>query len=326
MQLDRETIIGTLLDDMMNAGVLIHGCNLWAENWRHIAWGDPPVAMGRLPQGLLTAYINDAKVIVLGSGASSKEFRGAHSPKHGQELLESEYTYEYLLSHFDSLLNFKPWQDYVPESRDAASWQALKEKMLSRIVLDTVSQNTVEELATAGHTFVEEGVERVFLVSSPTHVVRVLRDSNKVFQSDYQFRQFMYSVNAVPCVTCYEGSTPSDVVVIEPPHRPDRHVLPTHRRIQRMLGLQKLDPSDLLDFINDFDELLQHYEELYFVGRLGNPMPGSIELAPTPPKTASVPPSPANTGDVPISHTVPTDADSSAAPAEATPLVPQPVL
>ncbi|MEM7473384.1 MAG: hypothetical protein AAF483_00185 [Planctomycetota bacterium] len=255
----------------MRTGVLIHGCNLRAENWRHIVWGDPPVAMGRLPQGLLTAYCNDAEVIVLGSGASSKEYRYTNSEKTGQELLESEYTLEYLISHFDNLLNFKPWCEQVVEARDQHSWQQLKEDLLGRIVIDTISQNTVEELATAGKIFIEHGVNQVCLVSSPTHIVRVLRDANKVYQADYFFRQFMYAVNAVPCVTCYEGTSPSDVVVIEPPHRPDRHVLPTHRRIQRMLALQKLDPNDLLHFINDFDELLQHYEELYFNGHLQAP-------------------------------------------------------
>lgn len=266
----------------MKTGVLVHGCNLHAENWRHLAWGDPPVAMGRLPQGLLTAYTHDADVIVFGSGASSKEYRYSHSPKSGTELVESEYTFEYLASHFDNLLNFKPWQDMVAEAKDVNAWRELEKKLLDRIVLDTVSQNTVEELATAGKMFVDHGVERVLLISSPTHIVRVLRDANKVYQNEYQFRQFMYSVHAVPCITCYEGSTPSDVVVIEPPHRPDRHVLPTHRRIQRMLALQKLDPTDLMHFINDFDELLQHYEELYFNGH----MPARIPDAPPEPQVA----------------------------------------
>lgn len=251
----------------MKTGVLVHGCNLHAENWRHLAWGDPPVAMGRLPQGLLTAFAHKAEIIIFGSGASSKEYRCPSSPKVGCELLESEYTYEYLVSHFDKLLNFKPWQQQVARHMTTRQWQEFEETMLGRIMLDKTSQNTVEELATAGEIFVERGIEQVFLISSPTHIVRVLRDANKVFHNDFQFRSFMHHVNAVPCMTCYEGATPADVVVIEPPHRPDRHVLPTHRRIQRMLALQKLDPDDLMNFVNDFDELLQQYEEVYFNGK-----------------------------------------------------------
>ena len=30
----------------MKTGILVHGCNLGAENWRHIAWGDPPDDFG----------------------------------------------------------------------------------------------------------------------------------------------------------------------------------------------------------------------------------------------------------------------------------------
>ena len=274
----------------MKTGVLIHGCNLRAENWRHIVWGDPPVAMGRLPQGLLTAYSMDAPVIVLGSGASSKDFRYPNSPRTGEMLLECEYTFEYLNTQFDNLLNFKPWVERVKEAQDPETWAAFKQDLLGRIILDKKSQNTVEELATAGKYFLENDVRRIVLISSPTHIVRVLRDANKVYQSDYQFRSFMHDIHAVPCVTCYEGSTPSDVVVIEPPHRPDRHVLPTHRRIQRMLALQKLEPTDLLRFIDEFDELLQQYEELFFNGRLQNKMPATHPAFP--PELAITMPSP----------------------------------
>ncbi len=53
-------------------------------------------------------------------------------------------------------------------------------------------------------------------------------------------------------------------VLVEPPHRPDRHVVPTHRRIQRMLTLQKLPYEDLVALIEEFDDLLQRYENKYF--------------------------------------------------------------
>ena len=125
----------------MKTGVLIHGCNLRAENWRHLAWGDPPVAMGRLPQGLLTAHLHNADVIVFGSGASSKEYRYPNSSKTGKELLESEYTFEYLSSHFDNLLHFKPWQELAAQNMTRRQWRELEKSMLDRIVLDKVSQN-----------------------------------------------------------------------------------------------------------------------------------------------------------------------------------------
>ncbi|MEM7455888.1 MAG: ElyC/SanA/YdcF family protein [Planctomycetota bacterium] len=258
----------------MKTGVLIHGCNLRAENWRHIAWGDPPKSMGRIPQGLLTAYMMDAPVIVFGSGASSKFFRYRNSPRTNHELVESEYTVEYLRAQFDNLRNFKPWAERVPETRCDKAWEELQKELFSRIVMDTNSLNTVGEINNAANLFLKHEVERVVLVSSPTHIVRVLRDANTILLNDIRFEPMRYNVHAVPCVTCYEGSTSSDVVVIEPPHRPDRHVLPTHRRIQRMLSLQKLDTDDLMRLINDFDELLQQYEEIYFNEYLPRPQAG----------------------------------------------------
>jgi hypothetical protein len=49
--------------------------------------------------------------------------------------------------------------------------------------------------------------------------------------------------------------------VVEPPHRPDRQTIPTHRRIARMLALQDLDSESLIAFMGEFDELLQRYED-----------------------------------------------------------------
>ena len=85
-----------------------------------------------------------------------------------------------------------------------------------------------------------------------------------MFGGDPEFDSFRFNIHAVPSTTCYEGTTAADVVVIEPPHRPDRHVVPTHRRIQRMLTLQKLDYEDLVQLIEEFDDLLQRYENKYF--------------------------------------------------------------
>jgi len=68
----------------------------------------------------------------------------------------------------------------------------------------------------------------------------------------------------VPSITCYEGTDANDVVVVEPPHRPDRHVVPTHRRIQRMMMLQRLPQDQVTELIEEFDDLLQKYEDIYF--------------------------------------------------------------
>lgn len=272
----------------MKTGVLIHGCNLQAENWRHIAWGDAPGNMGRIPQGLLAAMTMNAVVVVLGTGASRKQFNFAGSPQSGRVLLEAEYSLAFLENRFDDLLKFKAWSDHCP-AKDASEWEQLKTSLRQRIVLDIESRNTVGELECAAKVFLERGCNQIVLVSSPTHIVRVLRDASKVYQQDRRYEAFQDNIIAMPSTTCYEGFSAADVVVVEPPHRPDRLTIPTHRRIKRLLDLQQLDSASLSDFMVDFDELLQRYEDL-----LQNPTLPSVSNAWPIPYTTDDGPNPSN--------------------------------
>ena len=90
------------------------------------------------------------------------------------------------------------------------------------------------------------------------------RNILSILAEEDRFSSLRSNLLACPSVTCYEGTTPADVVVVEPPHRPDRHVVPTHRRIQRMMTLQQLEHADLVQLIEEFDDLLQRYEHKYF--------------------------------------------------------------
>lgn len=253
----------------MKTGILVHGCNLNIENWRHVAWGDPPGKPGRIPQGLLVARQFDAEVMVFGTGASAKEFRLGESAQTGRRLVESEYSMEYLRQHFESLRQFDMIRQEIPESAAVDAWARWQDSVLSRIVLDTKSQNTLGEIRTAIEIFLERQIQRVVLVSSPSHIIRCLRDATTLFSQDDRLVKLRSSLFACPSVTCYEGTTPADVVVVEPPHRPDRHVVPTHRRIQRMMTLQNLGHNDLVQLIEEFDDLLQRYEHKYFSDREG---------------------------------------------------------
>ena len=248
----------------MKTGVLIHGCNLSIENWRHVAWGDPPDKPGRIPQGLLVASQTGAEVVVMGTGASKKKFQFDDSPKSDQVLTEAEYSLEYLRLYFDKLSRFDVLRDSVTELEDSEMLESFSDSMMSKIILDTKSKNTVEEIRNAGELFAQNAVDEVFLVSSPSHVVRCLRDAAQIYHANSRFARFRHNVRAVPSITCYEGTDAGDVVVVEPPHRPDRHVVPTHRRIQRMLALQKLPHEDLVELIDEFDDLLQEYENRFF--------------------------------------------------------------
>jgi hypothetical protein len=247
----------------MKTGVVIHGCNLHIENWRHVAWGDPPDHPGRIPQGVLTAARFDAEVVVMGTGASSEPFHFSGNQDEEQAIPEAEYSLRYLTECFDDLPRFSELEQAVGPA-GTAEFAAFRERLASRIVLDVESKNTAGEIANASAIFLDAGVERVILVSSPSHVVRCLRDATALYASEERFARFRCNLFASPSVTCYEGSTPGDVVVIEPPHRPDRHVLPTHRRIQRMLDLQQMSGEELVHLIEDFDQLLQRYEHRLF--------------------------------------------------------------
>ncbi len=247
----------------MRTGVVIHGCNLHIENWRHVAWGDPPASPGRIPQGVLVAARFDAAVIVMGTGASSEPFHFGDDPDDEVPLPEAEYSFRYLQEFFSDLGGFAALHEALGTA-NSARFAASRESLLGRVQLDLKSQNTLEEIENASNIFLQHQVEQVILVSSPSHIVRCLRDAADLYSRDSRFAAFRSNLLAVPSVTCYEGSTPADVVVIEPPHRPDRHVLPTHRRIQRMLELQRMSEADLVALIEDFDQLLQRYEHRYF--------------------------------------------------------------
>ena len=166
---------------------------------------------------------------------------------------------EYLKSHFAELAKFEPLKKHFSDS----GVESLRKRIFDSLVLDLESHNTVDEIVNAGVCFAELGVEKVVLVSSPSHIVRCLRDATSIYQTDSRFAAFRNRILANPSVTCYEGTSASDVVVVEPPHRPDRHVVPTHRRIHRMMMLQKLDHKTLLQLIEEFDDLLQKFENKY---------------------------------------------------------------
>eukprot|EP00611_Tribonema_gayanum_P024598 TRINITY_DN5471_c2_g1_i1.p1 TRINITY_DN5471_c2_g1~~TRINITY_DN5471_c2_g1_i1.p1 ORF type:complete len:145 (-),score=37.69 TRINITY_DN5471_c2_g1_i1:41-418(-) len=63
-----------------------------------------------------------------------------------------------------------------------------------------------------------------------------------------------------PCDTCWPGSSPSDVAIVEPPHRGDRDValdsVPLHGLVNRMFSLPARDRPA---FQRDLNELLERY-------------------------------------------------------------------
>jgi hypothetical protein len=221
----------------MRTGILVHGCHLEAFDWRGIVWGSPPHEPGRIPMAVYVAVKEDADVIVFGTGASE---RGGKK--------ESEFTREYLLEHFSELEEFSCF--------DGMAIGQQRDRMEAISVAECDSRNTLDEMGAAGRIFLEKGIEKAILVSSPTHIPRCIRDALEVFQAP-EFATLKRNLYAVASDTSYLGGRVEDVVIFEPPHRGDRGSFLTHYIVKRILKIPE-DRTDL--FLKELDALLAKFQ------------------------------------------------------------------
>jgi len=221
----------------MKTGILVHGCHLGALNWRGIMWGHPPDQLGRIPKAVSVALQEDAEVLIFGTGASEKENKK-----------EGEYTRDFMFEHFLNLGEFSRFQNI-----DLA---AAKPKFLKISRAECSSQNTREEMEEAGKIFSNLGMERVILVSSPTHISRCIRDALDVFKAEKYFALWE-NLFATACDTSYLGGRVEDVVIFEPPHRGDQQAFLTHYVVKRIF---KISEEEMPPFLKDLDVLLTKYK------------------------------------------------------------------
>lgn len=221
----------------MRTGILVHGCHLEAFDWRGIVWGSPPDELGRIPMAVYAAVVEDAQVIVFGTGASERDGRK-----------ESEVTREYMLEYFDELRQFSCFAGIdIAEYRD---------RMAAISVAERESRNTLDEMKAAGRIFLAKDVEKVILVSSPTHISRCIRDALVAFQRP-ETATLKRNLYAVASDTSYLGGRVEDVVIFEPPHRGDRGSFLTHYIVKRILKIPE-SKTDL--FLKELDGLLERYQ------------------------------------------------------------------
>ncbi|MCH2101745.1 MAG: hypothetical protein MK209_07465 [Planctomycetes bacterium] len=227
----------------MKTGVLVHGCHLEAYDWRGIVWGYPNAGdLGRAPKGVLVAHQEQAEMIVFGTGASERvvDRGGERIP-----MKEGEYTLDYLLRHFDELSEFPAFSKL--------DLPALRMQIEETAHAEVCSQNTREEVAEAAELFLASGVERMILVSSPTHISRCVRDAYTALERR-RFAKLRHQLFATPSDSSYLGSRAEDVVIFEPPHRSDRHSAPIHINVSRIL---RIPPAELGGFLKRLDRMLQ---------------------------------------------------------------------
>lgn len=206
--------------------VLIHGCHLEAEGWENIVWGALEKGkLGRIPRGIAVAITHDAEFIVWGSGASERD-----------GLKESEYTFQYALNRVALLGGYFSDND-------------IAQRLKSLSVLDTESQNTKDEIRAMVRVSREKGITKIILVSSPTHISRCLLEA-EVVRAEGVVGDI--EIFATASDTCYGGTSPRDVFIIEPPHRGDRPKVFLNKTLQDINKIRKN-----FDIAEPFNEALK---------------------------------------------------------------------
>ena len=230
----------------MKTGVLVHGCNLFSFQWNRIVWGKPPHELGRVPMGIFVGMEQRADMIIFGTGASVKD-----------GLTEAEATVALLWERFDELQDFEIFKQHLPQFCEPSAWEDLKQQLRDKIQIENKSQNTVEEVVFASRMMHENGVQRIILVSSPTHLPRCLRDARIAFDQNEDLAHYKNWLYATPSTTSYMGRSAADVAIFEPPHRPDRPNFNINDFLKRV---NDIPGEHRQNFLMDFDQLLQKYD------------------------------------------------------------------
>ena len=217
----------------MSTAILIHGCHLGAKGWENIVWGDPQNGvLGRVPRGIQLAFRENAELIFWGTGASERD--GTR---------EAMYTFLYAVARTKELLEFSGMSREESESflRDIS-------------FIDTESQTTLQEVERAIGVCLVRKINKLVLVSSPTHV-RGLVEADS-FRLENKIKGL--EVWRTSSDTCFADSTPKDVLIVEPPHRGDRPEVPIHKTLRRAMRLGRGELAE--QFNTSLDAFLRGWE------------------------------------------------------------------
>lgn len=225
----------------MHTAVLVHGCHLQARRWDNIIWGDPGNGvLGRVPKGILEALKWDAKMIVFSTGASERD-----------GLKEGEYIYHYGLERLEQLAPLT-----------GMSVNRLRMWLQDVARLELTSVNTKTEVLASAQLAKNCGVERLVLVSSPTHIMRCHQAAISVCQTNPELRFLLKNLYATASDTSYADSVVDDVVILEPPHRGDRADVPIYKTAARLTSIRRSQDFDKVEEFNTaFGAFLDDWQE-----------------------------------------------------------------
>lgn len=219
----------------MKTAILVHGYHLTANGWDAVEWGIPPLK-GRIPKAFEMIMLENPEIVVFGSGASV-------SPCGTR--VEGEYIMQELIDSFDTRL-----QHYFPNDKSLLKYW--KHKIYDIARTDTTSVCTVEELQFMRTMVQIYNIEKLILVSSPTHLPRCIRDAHTIF-SDCKCLKVLCGV---PSDTCYPETSANNVVIIEPPHRKDRSCVLMHKTASKILQVPEENREE---FRSRLEDLLTEY-------------------------------------------------------------------
>jgi len=206
--------------------VLCHGAHLGARNWRELAIGDlAHDRAGRAPRALEFAILHDASFVLWATGASEQD-----------GLKESVYTFETAKKYAAEILGYLQRRSVVDSD---FSVEMLLEFMERTALFDSLSQNTVEEVANAAEVAKIHDCAVVIQVSSGTHIQRCYATAVAWMVKNPGKVRFV----PVHADTCFPDSSPADVVVLEPPHRGDNLPLGLQRLVRPLFRLMGMTGS-----------------------------------------------------------------------------------
>jgi len=208
----------------MRTAVLVHGCHGEAADWSKIMFGTKDIVgrklLGRAPRGILVAVELQAELVIWGGVSTMKRCFG-----------------------FVEL-----WEGLSKEVRDIA-------KGIDHY-FDAKSRTTKEEIENAAMYTRLRDIERLVLVSSPTHIVRCYQTALVHLWNRPGYEKLWKNLCAFQSDTCYEGATPNDVVVFEPWHRPDR---PNLHLPEIGKALLTLPPGEAHRWIPEIEEVIARH-------------------------------------------------------------------
>jgi len=229
------------MSTLESTAVLIHGLHLGAKDWQNIFWGDPKKGIfGRGSKGLDIALKCKADLIFWGTGASKKNGK-----------FESQYSFVYAVDNAHDLREGPSFNSFFAVIRNYI-----------RVVsfTDIESQTTLQEVTRCMVMCQERGIKKLVLVSSPTHIARCLQSAEEV-RAKGGFEELQ--IFATASDTCYADSTPSDVLIVEPPHRGDRAEIPLHKTLRLTMFARKLPGEQAQQFNSDLIAFLEDQKKKY---------------------------------------------------------------